>query len=48
MSGIDYGIVIVYLLGMIAVGLYFQRKASDYDRWISGMVRFRNSLMGGG
>jgi Na+/proline symporter len=29
MSGIDYGIVIVYLLGMIAVGLYFQRKASE-------------------
>jgi len=29
MSGLDYGIVIVYLLGMIAVGLYFQRKASE-------------------
>jgi SSS family solute:Na+ symporter len=29
MSGIDYGIVIAYLTGMILVGLYFQRKASD-------------------
>jgi Na+/proline symporter len=29
MSGLDYGIVIVYLLGMISVGLYFQRKASE-------------------
>lgn len=29
MSGLDYGIVIVYLLGMIAIGLYFQRKASE-------------------
>jgi Na+/proline symporter len=29
MSGLDYGIVIVYLLGMIAVGLYFSRKASE-------------------
>jgi Na+/proline symporter len=29
MSGIDYGIVIAYLIGMIAVGLYFQRKASE-------------------
>ena len=29
MSGLDYGIVIAYLIGMIAVGLYFQRKASE-------------------
>jgi Na+/proline symporter len=29
MSGLDYVIVIVYLLGMISVGLYFQRKASE-------------------
>ncbi len=29
MSGIDYGIVIAYLIGMIAIGLYFQRKASE-------------------
>ena len=29
MSGLDYGIVVVYLMGMIAVGLYFQRKASE-------------------
>ena len=26
------------------VKTYFQRKASDYDRWISGMVRFRDKL----
>ena len=29
MSGLDYGIVIAYLIGMIAIGLYFQRKASE-------------------
>jgi hypothetical protein len=23
---------------------YFQRKAADYDRWISGMQRFRRRL----
>jgi len=25
---------------------YFQRKAADYDRWISGMQRFRRKLSG--
>lgn len=24
---------------------YFARKASDYDRWISGMVRFRDNIL---
>ena len=24
---------------------YFQRKAADYDRWLSGMRRFRRSLV---
>jgi NAD(P)-dependent dehydrogenase (short-subunit alcohol dehydrogenase family) len=28
------------------VKTYYQRKASDYDRWISGMVRFRDKLFG--
>ena len=28
------------------VETYYQRKASDYDRWISGMVRFRDKLFG--
>ena len=28
------------------VKTYFQRKASDYDRWINGMVRFRDKLFG--
>jgi len=28
MVGLDYGIVFVYILAMIGVGLYFQRKAS--------------------
>ncbi len=28
MSVLDYSIVVVYLLGMVGVGLYFQRKAS--------------------
>jgi NAD(P)-dependent dehydrogenase (short-subunit alcohol dehydrogenase family) len=27
------------------VETYFQRKASDYDRWLRGMRRFRASLM---
>ncbi|MCG6908531.1 MAG: SDR family oxidoreductase [Deltaproteobacteria bacterium] len=26
------------------VKTYFQRKASDYDRWINGMARFREKL----
>ena len=26
------------------VETYYQRKASDYDRWISGMVRFREKI----
>ena len=25
---------------------YVQRKASDHDRWITGMQRFRRQLMG--
>jgi short-subunit dehydrogenase len=25
---------------------YFQRKANDYDRWLSGMRRFRRKLRG--
>ncbi len=29
MALVDYGIVLVYLLGMIIVGLYFQRRASS-------------------
>ncbi len=29
MALVDYGIVIVYLLGMIIIGLYFQRRASS-------------------
>ncbi len=29
MSTLDYGIVIVYLIGMISIGVYFQRKASQ-------------------
>jgi NAD(P)-dependent dehydrogenase (short-subunit alcohol dehydrogenase family) len=28
------------------VGQYMQRKASDYDRWLSGMRRFRRSFFG--
>jgi hypothetical protein len=24
---------------------YFQRKASDYDRWLQGMRRFRDRLL---
>lgn len=28
------------------VTTYVQRKASDHDRWIKGMQRFRNSLLG--
>jgi NAD(P)-dependent dehydrogenase (short-subunit alcohol dehydrogenase family) len=27
------------------VATYFQRKASDYDRWIAGMQRFRDKLL---
>ncbi|MEM7078752.1 MAG: SDR family oxidoreductase [Pseudomonadota bacterium] len=30
------------------VETYFQRKANDYDRWLSGMRRFRARLAGGG
>ena len=29
------------------VSTYFQRKAEDHDRWISGMRRFRTKLTGG-
>ena len=29
------------------VETYFQRKANDYDRWLSGMRRFRSRLMAG-
>ncbi len=29
------------------VKTYFQRKASDYDRWIKGMARLRNKLFSG-
>jgi NAD(P)-dependent dehydrogenase (short-subunit alcohol dehydrogenase family) len=29
------------------VTTYFQRKATDHDRWIGGMRRFRRRLMGG-
>jgi len=28
------------------VRLYMQRKISDYDRWLSGMRRFRQSFAG--
>ncbi|NJN51156.1 MAG: SDR family oxidoreductase [Gammaproteobacteria bacterium] len=28
------------------VATYFQRKANDYDRWLSGMRRFRRKLLG--
>ena len=28
------------------VKTYYQRKASDYDRWISGMARFRDKVFG--
>ena len=28
------------------VTTYFQRKAGDYDRWVGGMQRFRQKLMG--
>jgi NAD(P)-dependent dehydrogenase (short-subunit alcohol dehydrogenase family) len=28
------------------VATYFQRKANDYDRWLQGMRRFRQKLMG--
>jgi len=28
------------------VATYFQRKANDYDRWLLGMRRFRQRLMG--
>lgn len=29
------------------VKTYFQRKASDYDRWIKGMTRLREKIFGG-
>ena len=29
------------------VETYFQRKANDYDRWLSGMRRFKQKLTGG-
>ena len=29
------------------VATYFQRKANDYDRWLLGMRRFRQRLLGG-
>ena len=29
-----------------AVETYFQRKASDYDRWLNGMRRFKERLKG--
>lgn len=28
------------------VETYFQRKANDYDRWLHGMRRFKNKLLG--
>ncbi|MFT5767676.1 MAG: hypothetical protein ACI9DH_001501, partial [Halioglobus sp.] len=28
------------------VETYFQRKANDYDRWLSGMRRMRNRFQG--
>ena len=28
------------------VATYFQRKATDYDRWLGGMRRFRRKLLG--
>jgi NAD(P)-dependent dehydrogenase (short-subunit alcohol dehydrogenase family) len=28
------------------VGKYFQRKANDYDRWLGGMRRLRNTMQG--
>ena len=28
------------------VATYFERKASDYDRWLRGMRRFRQRLVG--
>ena len=37
MAAIDYGIVIVYMIAMVLVGLYFQKKASgDIDSYFLG------------
>ena len=34
------------ILPHLQVAAYVQRKASDHDRWIAGMQRFRRQLMG--
>ena len=43
-DGIDAGRFMI--LPHPQVATYFQRKSSDYDRWIAGMQRFRRQLMG--
>jgi NAD(P)-dependent dehydrogenase (short-subunit alcohol dehydrogenase family) len=43
-AGIDAGRFLV--LPHPQVQSYFQRKAADHDRWISGMQRFRRKLTG--
>jgi len=35
------------VLPRLEVHTYFQRKATDYDRWLGGMRRFRRRLQGG-